>query len=52
VTRPYTQDPSSLLPGVAVSLNNAEDIVDVLSEQHHQLRQLCKEVHAATGYDK
>jgi hemerythrin HHE cation binding domain-containing protein len=35
-----------------VSLNNAEDIVDVLSEQHHQLRQLCKEVHAATGYDK
>ena len=35
-----------------MSLNNAEDIVDVLSEQHRRLRQLCNEVHAATGYDK
>jgi hypothetical protein len=37
---------------VAVTVNNADDIVDVLLHQHQQLRQLCTEVHAATGHDK
>jgi hypothetical protein len=35
-----------------VTVNNADDIVDVLLEQHQQLRQLSTEVHAATGVNK
>jgi hypothetical protein len=35
-----------------VTVNNADDIVDVLLDQHRQLRQLCTQVHAATGPDK
>jgi Hemerythrin HHE cation binding domain len=35
-----------------VTVNHADDIVDVLLEQHQQLRQLSAEVHAATGDNK
>lgn len=37
---------------VAVAVNNADDIVEVLLHQHRQLWQLCTEVQAATGRDK
>jgi len=33
-------------------VNNSDDIVDVLLDQHQQLRRLCTEVHTATGHDK
>jgi hypothetical protein len=36
---------------VAVTVK-VDDIVDVLLDQHQQLRQLCAEVQAATGHDK
>jgi len=39
-------------PEVPVTVNNADDIVDVLLDQHRQLRQLCTQVHTATGPDK
>jgi hypothetical protein len=35
-----------------MAANNADDIVDVLSDQHRQLRQLCAQVYAASGDDK
>jgi Hemerythrin HHE cation binding domain len=35
-----------------MAVNNADDIVDVLPDQHRQLRQLCAQVHAASGDDK
>jgi hemerythrin HHE cation binding domain-containing protein len=35
-----------------MAVNNADDIVDVLLDQHRQLRQLCAQVHAASGDDK
>jgi Hemerythrin HHE cation binding domain len=35
-----------------VTVNNANDIVDLLLDQHRQLRQLCTQVRAATGPDK
>ncbi len=33
-------------------MNNEEDIVDVLLDQHRELRQLCADVQAATGGHK
>ena len=35
-----------------VTVNSADDIVDVLIAQHQQLRQLCTHVQAATGDDR
>ena len=40
------------VPEVAVNVNDADDIVDVLLDQHRQLGQLCTRVLAATGPDK
>lgn len=45
-------DSPARVPKVAVTVNNADDIVDVLLDQHQQLRRLCTEMHAATGQDK
>ena len=35
-----------------MTVNNADDIVDVLMDQHRQLRQLCTQVHAAAGPER